>query len=384
MPVENGRVVLRRRDQAPSSSAKPIELAPEDTALVQTARQAGKDARRAMARVLRRKLSELEGGAFEKSVVRMMHKLHFREVKVAKRSKEGPLLTARRREGSLELRYAVRLMKGNVQVERRNVSELRRDLGHYGANVGLIVSPGEVRGDAKSEALSGALVFLWCGEGLADQFFEAQAGVKVQTIELYEIDEAFFTDAARDAEEAKLRREERSRERDRDGGSGDAPVGDRAAASEGEGSSGAADSPVAAEGTAPSSDAAAPAAASDAEGDDGDDGEEGDDEGGSGEVAMGGPPALGPDGQPLPAGSGRRRRRRRRGRRGRGNRPEGAPGQPGGAPGAQAAGAEGASPGAPAAEGGAPAASAPSGDAPAPAAPPPPAPSSGSGEPGAA
>src|SRR6185436_9462390 len=117
----------------------------------------------------------------------MMHKLHFREVKVAKRTKEGPLLTARRREGSLELRYAVSLLKGNTQVERRHVQDLRRDLNHYSANVGLLISAGDARGDAKSDATSGALVFLWCGEGLADQFFQAQVGVKVQTIELYEI-----------------------------------------------------------------------------------------------------------------------------------------------------------------------------------------------------
>jgi len=338
VPVENGRPVLRR----PEPEGKPLQVSQEDLALVQTARQAGKDAKRAMARLMRKKLADLDGGTFEKSVVRMMHRLHFREVKVAKRSKEGPLLTARRREGSLELRYAVRLLKGNAQVERRHVQELRRDLSHYSANIGVFVSPGDARGDAKTDATAGQLVFLWCGEGLAEMFFEAQTGVKVQTVELYEIDEAFFAEAARDAEEARQRREERQREREQQEPQPSEPP--------------AAEAPPAPEG-------AAEAPPAQAEGDDGDDGDdEGPDEGGDeGE----GPPAPGQEGQAgAPGSGGRRRRRRRRGRRGRGNRPEGAPGQAGAAP-----PAEGGAPPAPTAE--------------PPAAPPPPS-SGGGGESGQA
>src|SRR6185369_2184996 len=97
--------------------------------------------------------------------------------------------------------------------------------GHYSAHGGLLIGCGDVRGDAKTEALAGALVFLWCGEGLADQFFDAHTGVKVTTVELYEIDEAFFEEAHRDAEEARVRREERHAQRDR--GEGERGEGDR-------------------------------------------------------------------------------------------------------------------------------------------------------------
>ncbi|MBK7864823.1 MAG: restriction endonuclease [Archangiaceae bacterium] len=351
VPVENGRPVLR----APQTH-QPTPVSADDLAVLQAARQAGKDARRAMARVLRKKLSELDGGAFEKSVVRMMHKLSFREVKVAKRSKDGPLLTARRREGSLELRYAVRLLKGNASVERRQVQDLRRDLGHYAAHVGLLVGAGDPRGDAKSEALAGgAMVFLWCGEGLAEQFFEAQTGVKVTTVELYELDDAFFETAQKDAEEARARREERHAQRDRDEREGSprpshSGSDEAAAGSEGEG-------PVADEPRppAPSHPQQAAAAEGDEGDDDSDDGEEGD-EGGGAAGAAGGQP-----GQPGAEGSGgRRRRRRRRGRRGRGPRPEGAPGAPGAPAPAEGGGGEPSAP-------------------PPPAPPPPP---SGGGEPG--
>ena len=156
-------------------------------------------------------------GTFEKSVVKMMHALHFRELKVAKRSKEGPLLTARKREGSVELRYAVRMLKGNASIDRKMVQELRRDLSHYSAQVGLLVSAGDVRGDARTEAqASGALVMLWCGDALGEKFLEAKTAVTVTQVELFDIDERFFEAARLDAEEAQKRREERQREKKQD------------------------------------------------------------------------------------------------------------------------------------------------------------------------
>lgn len=215
------------------------------------------------------------------------------------------MLTARRRDGSLELRVAVRVIKGNRPVERRDVQDLRRDLGNYGANLGLICSPGEPRGDAKSEALSGALVMLWCGEGLADKFFEAHVGVNVQTLELYEIDEAFFDRARVDAEDARARREERhlakSNDRTTEAAAPSAPQ---------------APVPTPVEFPAASVPTAVAAEGTDDDGDDEEGGEEGAPEAG----AVAGAP--GTEGE-----AGRRRRRRRRGRRGRGPK-EGVPGTP--------------------------------------------------------
>ncbi len=295
IPLEGGRPVLvGRREERVESQA--------DLQVLMAARSAMKDAKRAMARILRKKLADLDAGTFEKAVVRLMHALHFREVKVAKRSKEGPLLTARRKDGSLELRYAVRLLRGFGAIERQKVQELRKDLGHYAAQVGLLVSAGELRGDARGEAQSGQpLVFLWCGEALAEKFFEAKIGVEVQTYEMYEIDEAFFEQARIDAEEARLRREERLREkRERQA----AEVAAEAA-------------PSIEAGAAPSEAAFAEPAPAEAES--GDQDEEGDEDleaatefaqGASSEPNAG---AMG--------GERKRRRRRRRGRRGRGARP---------------------------------------------------------------
>ncbi|MBX7115275.1 MAG: restriction endonuclease [Myxococcaceae bacterium] len=303
VPMQEGRVVLK--SQAPQGpAAGPSQ---DDVALIQSAKHAVREARRAMARVMRRRLGQLEQGDFEKACVKLLHGEGFREVKVAKRAKEGPLMTARCREGNLELRYAVRVLKGGGSVERRHVQDLRRDLNHYGAHVGLICSSGDARGDARSEATGGgALIFLWCGDALAEKFFDAQVGVKPQPLMLFELDEAFFARVHQDAQEARARREERARDRgleeDREGGPADSEQA--ALAGEGNGEKAAA---------APSEEG------NDAGGDD-----DGDDN--SAADAFEGSAPTGAVASE-PAGQGRRRRRRRRRRGGRGGangpRPEG-------------------------------------------------------------
>ncbi len=324
IPLEGGRPVLSRG--APSTLEAP------DAGLFAAARAAGKDARRAAARALRKRLSECEVGTFEKAVVRMMQALGFRELKVAKRSKEGPLLTARKREGSVELRYAVRLCKGTSAVDRRQVHDLRKDLGHYGAQVGLVISAGDVRGDAKSEAQSsGALTMLWCADALGEKFLEAKAGVSVTQIELFEVDERFFDVARVDAEEAAQRRAERVKERKAsEGEDEERPPREPRRAPE-------LISEVPATVAAPEADAAGA--------DDDDDDEEGGEEDDALDAASafaqgrpeGGAPQAG--GAPGAPGERKRRRRRRRGRRGRGPRAEG--GAPGvAAPGTDAAAAD--------------------------------------------
>jgi len=289
LPVEDGRVVLGVPERA--------EPGPE-AAAVSAARVAVREARRAAARALRSQLAALDAGTFERACIKMLHAQGFRELKVTRRSKEGPLISARRRDGSLELRYTIRILRGAAGVERRAVQECRREMGHGSAHLGLLLASGDARGEARSEALAQSpLVLLWCGEGLADKFLESHAGARVIHAELYEVDPAFFQAAARVAAEVRERRAERRRERAEQGGAEDAE--------EAGGEAGAA--PGGGEG---------PAAEVSAEG-----------EGG---------------------GERKRRRRRRRGRRGRGGRsPEGASAAAGGEAATQGGPAAAPEPGAP-------------------------------------
>ncbi|WP_257447105.1 HTH domain-containing protein [Archangium lipolyticum] len=383
IPLEDGRPVLPRAGAAAAASPE----AQADAALLTTARTALKDARKAVARAVRKRLGELDVGTFEKSVVKMMHALGFRELKVAKRSKEGPLLTARKREGSVDLRFAIRMLKGTPSLDRKAVQELRKDLGHYSAQVGLLACAGDVRGDARTEAqASGSLVMLWCGDALGEKFLEAKAAVTVTTVELYDLDERFFEVAKLEADEAQKRREERQREKQaREEDEGGEETETRAAAAPAEADEEGqkrreqrreerqrereerreerrrermAREQARAEGAEkPASPAVAPTEAAAPTGlSEEEQGEEGEDEEGEDEdleaanAFVGGQPAEGATpGEGAAAGERKRRRRRRRGRRGRGGRgPEGAeaaPGAPGttpGTPGEAVVAAEGA------------------------------------------
>src|ERR687891_609126 len=321
--MDAGRPVLAKARRASETSP---ELAQAHAAL----KAAVKEARRAAARVLRRRLLELDARTFEKTMVKVLHAMGFRELKVARRSKDGPLLIARKRDASLELRYAIRLLAGSPTVDARAVQDLRRDLGHQSAHVGLIATPGELRGEARSEALgSGPVVFLWCGEALGDKYLEASAGVLVTHVESYELDDRFFELARVDAQEAQLRREERLRQKRRPQ---ESPGQDEPADEE---------TPV----RAPFPVEAAPAPREDgsevslsgADGDADDEGDEGDDDLDETESPAG--EARGAEGSvaggEVGQGSGerRRRRRRRRGRRGRGRQEGAAPGVAVAAPG---------------------------------------------------
>ncbi len=348
IPLEDGRPVLPRAAAAAATAATPEAQA--DAALMTTARTAVKDARKAVARALRKRLGELDVGTFEKSVVKMMHGLGFRELKVAKRSKEGPLLTARKREGSVELRFAVRLLKGTPSLERKAVQELRKDLGHYSAQVGLLVCAGDVRGDARTEAqASGSLVMLWCGDALGEKFLEARSAVTVTQVELFDVDERFFEVAKLEAEEAQRRREERQREKhargeDEESTAAPAEGEERKKPRSEEPKKARAEEPKKARAEEPkkaraeepkprpeearqAAPAAAPTEPEEEQGEEDD--EEGEDEDleAASAFVSGGQAEGGAGGEA--AGERKRRRRRRRGRRGRGGRPEGAaPGTP--------------------------------------------------------
>jgi hypothetical protein len=307
IPLEGGRPVL-------SSMRHSKEAIEEHAPIVSELKAAAKDARRSVAKALRRRLEDLDVGTFEKVCTKMLHALGFRELKAAKRSKDGPLMTARRREGSVELRFAVRVLKGGSSVERRMVQELRRDLGHYSAHVGLLLSPGDCRGDARGEAQSsGPLVMLWCAEALAEKLLEAKTAVAVTHLELFTIDDHFFEVAHSEAEDSKRRREERHRRRQELTAAGLERPDEQVSLG------------GAPEGVAGERPAAPPEGEPGPEGmDEEAEGEEGGDDDVEAAFATGGGERAA---SLAPREGGRRRRRRRRGRRGRGPKPEGAAGQ---------------------------------------------------------
>jgi hypothetical protein len=176
------------------------------------------DVRRAGLASLRRKLRECDPPTVEHVAARLLDALGYRDVKVAKRGREHVVYTGRRKMGLVEVRHGFRILRTGAEIGRRDVAELRRDLGNYGAQIGVVVSAGEATREARSEAaLPGQLpVMLLAGEALAEAMAEASVGCRLVVVP--EVDEAFFRGAAETAaqeEEARRARREEREARDR-------------------------------------------------------------------------------------------------------------------------------------------------------------------------
>lgn len=172
------------------------------------------DVRRAALAALRRRLRECDGPTVEHVVGKLLEKLGFREVKVAKRGREHVVYTARKRMGLGDVRHAIRIVRSGGEAGRRDVSDLRRDVGHYGAQLGVVVTSGDAGREARSEAAAaGQLpIVLLCGEALAEAL--ADAGVGCVPVVVPEVDEGFFKVAAEAAEREEAARKARREERD--------------------------------------------------------------------------------------------------------------------------------------------------------------------------
>ncbi len=148
------------------------------------------DPRRSALRDLRRRLADADLNVLEKLAVSLLEKQGFHEVRVAKRSKEGPLYTARRRIGSVEVRFAVRLLRGARELSRQDVAEVRKDLSHYAAQVGVLLTPSEPSREARAEATTAGLstVLVFAGDALAEEMATRGVGV----VPSFVVDESVF------------------------------------------------------------------------------------------------------------------------------------------------------------------------------------------------
>src|SRR5438105_117997 len=210
--VDGERVTLV---EFPPPSALPEEARPSQTGLGRpmTAAQLVAEGRRAVMRALRRRVADLETAGFEQLCAHLLEKMGMRDVRVAKRSKEGPLYLARQRRGVSDLRVAVKLTRGSREIGRADVQELRKDLAHYSAQMGLVLAPGEAGRDARAEASAagpppGAL---YGGRALPEEMIACRVGVTVQSVEVPDLDEAFFAGLSRQREERVGRREREDR-----------------------------------------------------------------------------------------------------------------------------------------------------------------------------
>ena len=205
--LEGDSVALAAQPEPGERAAAPLSAARPAAAALEL--------RKSALLALRRRLRECDAATIEYVSERLLEAMGLRELKVAKRGREHVVYTGRRKLGLSEVRHCIRILKGAGEPGRRDVSELRRDVGNYGAQIGVLVSVGDVAREARGEASApGQIpVLLFCGAALAEALTESH--VACRPVIVPEIDEGFFRAAAEAAqqEEAvrRTRREERGR-----------------------------------------------------------------------------------------------------------------------------------------------------------------------------
>jgi HJR/Mrr/RecB family endonuclease len=170
--------------------------------------------RRQILRLVRRRLGDLDAVGFERAALALLEQQGFREVKVARRGKDGPLVMGRKKDGLSELRFVIQILRGGAELERDDVEDLRKDLLHYGAQLGLLVSPADITRDARHDAQASgqAPIILWCADAAAEKFAESKLGVGLVSVEVLDLDDDFFRrcrEKPRDEERPRRGREER-------------------------------------------------------------------------------------------------------------------------------------------------------------------------------
>ncbi|MHB8419113.1 MAG: HTH domain-containing protein [Myxococcales bacterium] len=196
------RAEAGRRPAFAFTEAGAIEIVEAPSAPVSDERRGGAprwqqqtlDSRRNAAKLLRRRLAELDGAGLERVAAALLEKSGYRDLRPVRRAvaPEGALLIARRKLGLCDYRFAVRLAPAGAEVTREDVQQLRRDLAAQGAHAGLVLGPAEAGREAKAEAqaVGQPLVTLLCADALADELVLRQIGSHV--VEVSQVDEGFW------------------------------------------------------------------------------------------------------------------------------------------------------------------------------------------------
>ena len=206
-----------------AAQPEPGERAAVPLAVARPAAAAG-ELRKSALLALRRRVRECDPATVEYVVAKLLEAMGLRELKVAKRGRDHVVYTGRRRMGLGDVRHCIRVLRGPGEAGRRDVADVRRDVGNYGAQIGVLVSPGDAARETRSEAsASGQIpVLLFCGDALAEALTENAVGCRPVVVP--EVDETFFkaaTEAAQLDEVARrARREERERRESHDGRGG--------------------------------------------------------------------------------------------------------------------------------------------------------------------
>ncbi|CAN1493775.1 Restriction endonuclease type IV, Mrr [Caulobacteraceae bacterium] len=151
------------------------------------------------------RLMDLDAEQFEHFVKELLEAMDYEDVIVTKYSGDkGVDVVARVQFGISEITEVVQVKRTEANIGRPKVDELRGALPYHKAIRGTIISLGSFSAGAQEGALfvGAAPITLIDGKRLLDLCIKHEVGIKRRQIEIYEIDEAFFAEKFRAADDA--------------------------------------------------------------------------------------------------------------------------------------------------------------------------------------
>jgi restriction system protein len=139
----------------------------------------------------------LEPAQFEHFVKELLEKMDYEDVRVTRMSGDkGVDVIARFQFGITEITEVVQVKRTEGTIGRPKVDELRGALPYHKAIRGTIMTLGSFAKGAKEGALytGAAPITLIDGKLLLELCITHQVGINRRSVEIYEIDDAFFTE----------------------------------------------------------------------------------------------------------------------------------------------------------------------------------------------
>ena len=150
---------------------------------------------------------KLEPVQFEHFVKALLDAMDYEDVRVTKLTGDkGVDVVARVQFGITEITEVVQVKRTEGTITRPKVDELRGALPYHKAIRGTIISLGSFAKGAQEGALfiGAAPITLIDGKRLLDLCVKHEVGVKRRPVEIYEIDETFFSEKFGQSEEAEM------------------------------------------------------------------------------------------------------------------------------------------------------------------------------------
>lgn len=142
-------------------------------------------------------ISGIETETFTKFVADLLTRMGYENAEVTRYSNDGGIdITAKKVDGLTEINYVFEVKRQQNDIQKNEINEFAGEMGGIKrADVGVFITTGKFS-DAAKETVENLrdskIITLIDGDGLIELIREHNIGIEKETIELYDIDKAYF------------------------------------------------------------------------------------------------------------------------------------------------------------------------------------------------